>query len=276
MLNRVLLPIDFSEQSMMMFDCALDLKELGSKMITLLHVKQRGKELPAADKKKLESLVDRLHDAGLDASSVIREGDPVSIILEEADSEHVDIITMASAGKGKAEELLVGSVSMGVIRHSPKPILIDKFPVMQVGGKMKECRTGQHLFRHALVSVDIPACSTNLEEVFQSLCRRGLKEATLLHIIDSSKYKIGDDSRFAFAKKVLDEMKARTDSTCKISTHLHYGTTAYNILESIREIDPSIVIIGTKKSSYLRGMTLGTTTEEVVRKSPIPLLIVPC
>ncbi len=276
MLNRVLLPIDFSEQSMMMFDCALDLKDLGSKRITLLHVKQRGKELPSEDKKKLESMVDRLHDAGFDASSVIREGDPSSIILEEADSEHVDIITMASAGKGKAEELLVGSVSMGVIRHSPKPILIDKFPAMQVGGKMKECRTGQHLFRHALVSVDIPACSTNLEEVFQALCGRGLKEATLLHIIDSAKYKIGDDSRFAFVKRMLDEMKGKIDSPCKISTHVHYGTTAYNILETIREIDPSIVIIGTKKSSYLRGMTLGTTTEEVVRKSPIPLLIVPC
>jgi nucleotide-binding universal stress UspA family protein len=276
MLDRVLLPIDFSEQSMMMFDCALDLKKLGSKRITLLHVKPRGKVLLTEDKKKLELLVDRLHDAGFDASSVIREGDPSSIILEEADSEHVDIIIMASAGKGKAEELLIGSVSMGVIRRSAKPILIDKFPVMQVNGKIKECRQGQHLFRHALVSVDIPLCSMNLETVFKALCERGLKEATLLHIIDSAKYKIGDDNRFAYVKRMLDEMKARIDSPCKIATHVHYGTTAYNILETIREVDPSIVVIGTKRSSYLRGMTLGTTTEEVVRRSPIPLLIVPC
>jgi nucleotide-binding universal stress UspA family protein len=276
MLDRVLLPIDFSEQSMMMFDCAIDLKELGSRMITLLHVKQRGTKLSEEDKKKLESLVDRLHDAGFDASSVIREGDPGSIILEEADSEHVDIIAMASAGKGKAEEFLVGSVSMAVVRHSAKPVLLDKFPVMQVDGKKRECRYGEHLFRHALVSVDLPACSANLETVFRLLCARGLKEATLLHIIDSSKYKIGDDARFAFVKKMLEEMKARVNSPCKIDTHVHYGTTAYNILETIREVDPSIVVIGTKESSYLRGMTLGTTTEEVVRKSPIPLLIVPC
>ncbi len=276
MLDRVLLPIDFSEQSMMMFDCALDLKELGSKRITLLHVKQRGRQLPVNDKLKLESLVDRLHDAGFDASSVIREGDPCTIILEEADSEHVDVITMASAGKGKAEELLVGSVSMGVIRRSPKPILLEKFPVANVDGKKRECRLGQHLFRHALVSVDIPACSTNLGIIFKVLCERGLKEATLLHIIDSAKYKIGDDDRFAYVKKMLDEMKAQIDSPCRIATHIHYGTTAYNIMETIREVDPSIVVIGTKKSSYLRGMTLGTTTEEVVRKSPIPLLIVPC
>jgi nucleotide-binding universal stress UspA family protein len=147
---------------------------------------------------------------------------------------------------------------------------------MQVDGKVKECRHGQHLFRHALVSVDIPLCSTNLEDLFQALCRRGLKEVTLLHIIDSAKYKIGDDSRFSYVKKMLDEMKNRINSPCKIATHVHYGTTAYNIIETIREVDASIVIIGTKKSSNLRGMTLGTTTEEVVRKSPIPLLIVPC
>jgi len=261
---------------MMMFDCALDLKDLGSKRITLLHVKQRGRALPAEEKKKLESLVDRLHDAGFDASSVIREGDPSSIILEEADSEHVDIITMASAGKGKAEEFLVGSVSMDVVRRSPKPILLDKFPVMQVNGRIKEFRSGQHLFRHALVSVDIPQCSMNMENVFHALCDRGLKEATLLHIIDSSRYKMSDDERFKYVKNTLEEIKSQANPSCKVATHLHYGTTAYNILETIREVDPSIVVIGTKTSSYLRGMTLGTTTEEVVRKSPIPLLIVPC
>ncbi len=98
----------------------------------------------------------------------------------------------------------------------------------------------------------------------------------MLHIIDQSKYKIGDDARFAYVKKMLDEMKSQIDSPCKIATHVHFGTIAYNILETIREVNPSVVVIGTKPSSYIRGMTLGTTTEEIARKSPIPLLIVPC
>lgn len=276
MLDKVLLPVDFSPPSMMMLECAVELKELGSKELILLHATP-GRGITPEDRRKLEDLEVGLSQAGIQARAIIRTGDPVTVIVEEADKDHVDMIAMASGGKGRTEAFFVGSVSMGVMHRTSKPILLDKYPAMQVEGQKVACRSGEHLFRNAVVSLDIPMCSSNLEDLFGTLCERGLKEATLLHVIDSAKFKMSDDGRFAAVKKILGDVKARkAKGACKVSTHIHYGTSAYNILEVAREIDASIIIVGTKQQSYLAGLTIGSTAEEVVRKAKVPVLVVPC
>ena len=276
MLDRVLIPVDFSEQCMMMIDCARELKDLGSRYLTIMHVAPQGKTLSQEENKKLDDMLAKLREAGIKATLLIRYGNAVDMIVEEAEKEHVDMIAMAAGGKSRAEAFFVGSVSLGVIRKSSKPILLDKFPDLGEA-KAQSCRMGPHLFRHALVSVDIPMSCTNLEELFDTLCMRGLREATLFHVIDSAKYKVGDNKRFAQVKLGLDDMQKKTrGGTCQVMTHVHYGTTVYNIFEAIKEVDASVVVIGTKKMSYLRGAALGSTAEEVVRKCPIPVLLVPC
>ena len=62
---------------------------------------------------------------------------------------------------------------------------------------------------------------------------------------------------------------------CEIEVHLHFGTTTYNILEAAREIDATLIVLGTTGKGYLRGATLGSTSEEVVKGSTRPLLLVP-
>jgi nucleotide-binding universal stress UspA family protein len=276
MLDRILLPIDFSEQSMMMVDCADEFKQLGSKHLTLLHVPP-ARSITNEDRRRLEEMEVKLHDKGIEVRAVIRPGNTVQIIVEEAEDENVDMIVMASGGKGRAEEFFVGSTSFGVLRRTSKPVLLDKLPEMIHQGKPKECRLGVHLFRKALIAVDLPACSGNLENLLSKLCERGLKEVVLLHVVDSAKYKVNDDLRFRGVQRELEDFKSRiAREGCNIITHVHFGTPAYNILEVQREMDASLIILGTKQRSYLAGLTLGSTSEEVVRKSTVPLLVVPC
>jgi len=276
MLEKVLLPIDFSEPSMRMFECALDLRELGSKNLILFHAVPKGQNISPENRRKLDEMEDRLKASGMHVDAIVKAGDPVDLIVAEADMEHVDMIAMASGGKSRVGVFFVGSVSFGVIKRTCKPILLDKFPVLPEGGRSKECRLGQHLFRNALVTIDLPARSQSVERLFDTLCEKGLANATLLHVIDSSKFSIQDDAHFRGVKKQLEDIKGRVrGGTCQIKTHVHYGTTAYNILEAIRETEASIVVIGTK-TGRTRGLALGTTAEEVVRRSPIPLLVVPC
>jgi nucleotide-binding universal stress UspA family protein len=276
MLDRILLPIDFSEQSLMIADCADEFKELGSKHLTLLHV-TRGRGITADDRKKLEDMEAKLRLAGIEVRAVIRPGDPVEIIVEEAEDENVDMIAMASGGKGRAEEFFVGSTSFAVLRRTSKPVLLDKLQQMAPAGKPSECRIGVHLFRKALIAIDLPACSGNLEKIISKLCDRGLKEAVLLHVVDSAKYRVNDDLRFKAVQRELEVTKERiARSGCHVITHVHFGTPAYNILEVQREFDCSLIVVGTKQRSYLAGLTLGSTSEEVVRKSTVPLLVVPC
>lgn len=277
MLDKVLLPVDFTPKSMMMFDCATELKELGTKHFTLLHVRPKGKSLTEEEQRLFDEMENKLVEAGIDSQPLIRQGEAVEVIVDEANKENVDMIAMASGGKGRAEEFFVGSVSFGVTRRTSKPVLLDKLPMMHEDGVRKECRTGAHLFRHALVAVDLPWCSNVVEELLITLCQRGLKEATLVHVIDSDRYKMSDDQRFKDVKRELQAMRDRCPpNSCQVRTHIHYGTAAYNILEVAREVDASVIMVGTKQRSYLKGLTIGSVSEEVVRRAKVPVLVVPC
>ena len=66
----------------------------------------------------------RIEDEGVQAAALLLPGDPVVKILEEADKLDVDLIVMGSHGHGAIYELLVGSVTEGVLRKARRPVLV--------------------------------------------------------------------------------------------------------------------------------------------------------
>jgi nucleotide-binding universal stress UspA family protein len=65
------------------------------------------------------SAVERLQQAGFQASSSIQEGDPKSLIVDTASEWHADLIVLGSHGRKGLERFLIGSVSDAVARHAP-------------------------------------------------------------------------------------------------------------------------------------------------------------
>ena len=72
----------------------------------------------------LQEIADRLRKAGLDTTALLVEGEPAETMLKEASKLDVDIIIVGSHGRGAMHQLLMGSVSEGVIRRSECPILV--------------------------------------------------------------------------------------------------------------------------------------------------------
>jgi nucleotide-binding universal stress UspA family protein len=73
---------------------------------------------------ELEALADRLREKGLAVDALLVPGPTIQTILEQAEKLEADIIVMGSHGRGKLFDLVVGSVSAGVIRKSPVPVLV--------------------------------------------------------------------------------------------------------------------------------------------------------
>lgn len=277
MFERVLLPIDFSDQSLMMFDCIAELKQFGSEEVILLHVTQKDGKLTNEQTKIIDDLTGKLEAQGFRTRFLKKEGDPVSVVVEVAEKEDVTLLTMASSGKGRAHEFLLGSTSFGVIRRISKPILLNKFEVIENGGSRTVRRACEYLFRTALVPIDLSICTEKMKDTLDHLSRKGLKNVVLLHVIESTKYGVKDDKRFAEVKARMDDLKKSLQSEdFVVSTHVHYGTPLYNILEVSREVDASLIIIGRSGKSFLKGLALGSTSEEVIRRAAVPLLVVSC
>ncbi len=62
---------------------------------------------------------ERLAAAGIKAGTQVREGEPKTLIVEEASQWHADMIVLGSHGLQGAKRFLLGSVSNTVARHAP-------------------------------------------------------------------------------------------------------------------------------------------------------------
>ncbi len=83
-----------------------------------------------AEKEAAEDILSKCADSaskeGVEVEKVIREGHAVHEIVELAKEGNFDLIVMGARGMSKIRELLLGSVSEGVIRNAPCHVLIVK------------------------------------------------------------------------------------------------------------------------------------------------------
>ena len=73
---------------------------------------------------QIQEIANRLRKAGLDATALLVHGATVDAILKEAADLDVDMIVVGTHGRGAMYQLLVGSVSEGILHKSPYPVLV--------------------------------------------------------------------------------------------------------------------------------------------------------
>ncbi len=145
MINRILLPTDFSKHSRKCIDYILKLKDCGINEVIIMHVIDY-KIIKETDiifdgevdeetiiersieqaEKQLKIFTEPLENNGLRISFLVKVGNPCSEIIKAADEMNVSMIIMGHRGHNLAEELLLGSNSEKVIRKSNKPVLLIK------------------------------------------------------------------------------------------------------------------------------------------------------
>ncbi len=73
-----------------------------------------------------EEMAGRLHQAGLTAVPVSREGDPAETIVAFAAAHDVDLVVLGTHGRTGLRRLLMGSVARNVILHAPCSVLLAR------------------------------------------------------------------------------------------------------------------------------------------------------
>ncbi len=139
----VLVPVDFSVYSRVTVANAKRLADLYGAELILLHVLEENDlpalysrsvpaefaiEIPPAELVRLNIglMLEEVVGRTLEAEMQVLVGDAVSVITQFARSRSVDLVVIASHGKGAIERLLTGSVAGGVISHAPCSMLVVK------------------------------------------------------------------------------------------------------------------------------------------------------
>ncbi|MEM3442819.1 MAG: universal stress protein [Candidatus Bathyarchaeia archaeon] len=155
MFEKILVPLDGSENSMKALEFAIKLAKCFGGKITLIHVysattipvimtepatitptmvpamsSAEFAKVTEAAKKAGSSILthgeERVKAAGIPVETMLKEGHTVQEIIKTAKEEMFDLIVIGSRGVSKIRELLLGSVTDGVIHHAPCPVLVVK------------------------------------------------------------------------------------------------------------------------------------------------------
>ena len=125
--SRVLMPLDFSKESMKAIEQLQEFKEIVKEAL-LLHVIDNIKDLDLLDeqieeaKEKLGRIKEQLE--GIKSQYLVAEGVPSDEIVKLASMEDITLIMMTTRGKGDLVDLILGNTAENVLRKTIKPVLI--------------------------------------------------------------------------------------------------------------------------------------------------------
>jgi nucleotide-binding universal stress UspA family protein len=140
-LNRILVPIDFSEYSKDALNFANTLAEQFDSELILVYVVEPivypsdlgfgqvampniEPEFTARGKAGLAQLIKDHVKEGLTARAIVRTGRAFLEILTTAKEEHVDLIVIATHGHAGVEHLIFGSTAEKVVKRARCPVLM--------------------------------------------------------------------------------------------------------------------------------------------------------
>lgn len=199
----------------------------------------------------LKNFEDRCQTAGIGCRAKKDIGKISDTIISEA--ENTDLILMAKKGEHfhLKEGGLIGSVAEVVIRHSGKPVMVipESFREIESMGLAYD---GSPSARKAL------ALSLNISEK--------AKWPITVIIVSADKAKAADLS----AQVETMAQTGLADCEVIIST----GREADEILKFIKEGSVELMVMGAYGHNRLREWLLGSTTSDIIRKSPIPVLLI--
>lgn len=293
MFGKVLFPTDFSAYANAVFACLPNLrKAMGIGAVVLVSV-IKDSDVPMPDTMNREdfrrvewSVRERLNIArmalegqGLHVFTHVRYGSPAQEILSVAEEERVDLIIIGAQGKTLAQELLLGSVAYEVVRRATVPVLIQKALVVREMGHV-QCRVVcEGMFSRVLHPTDFSECADAAFQVVKRLKRVGTQEVLVLHVQDERTMKHRTPEQLAAFDM---EDTERLETMCRallmfgLSARplLRHGHPVHEALKVAEEEKATLIVLGTTGRSALREILAGSTFENVLRLTRLPVLAV--
>lgn len=140
-MKTILVPVDFSDATAGVVREAVRLARAFAANILMIHIAAPEPEFVGYDAgppsvrtavardlveehRRMHELTASLDGQGVQVTALVFQGYPVEKILAEAEKWDADLIVMGAHGHGLLHNLLVGSVTEGVLRKTACPVLV--------------------------------------------------------------------------------------------------------------------------------------------------------
>ncbi|MFO7966969.1 MAG: universal stress protein [Archaeoglobaceae archaeon] len=283
MLKRVLFPTDFSQVAEGIIRWLPNLKNMGVEEVVLVRVINLTKVVGVTSgfnvdswikheeeesEKELSRIVDRLKEGGIGARYVtpVPRGDPVAEVVKSAEEENVDFIVIGSKGKGFLKEILMGSISEGVVRKSKIPVMVAKPKCFETENGFFECEMERDPLDRILFAYDFSEHSQRIIDYVKDAAVSGGNEVIILNVVENKM----DKEKESLLESAENELK---EQGIDVKVIIKDGSPYKEVIKTSKEENASMVMMGSRGMGFLGGAFLGSTTDSVVRQSEIPVFV---
>lgn len=311
-LKNILVPTDFSENSLNVFDYTRWLAERNKSTVDLIHVIPKISYLEVSEEvmgnpfkiqSKYQELRDRLTDKmvekleskfEIENRGKVYLNDGVRVapgIVEHAEENDYDLIVIGSRGKGSSI-FRRGSVTMRLIRLSRTPVLsfnkkieagIEKIIVPTDGSKLSFEALSTALKFAALCEASVELYSV-LEFDFDRITLMGgdprLSEYAAMgqkkEIVENLQKEIEKSSEFEFEDEpnLNGANILKGNKKIRLDICMEFDISAHTSIVEYANENSQLVIMTTHGRTGLSKVLLGSVAEKVVRHLEVPILTI--
>lgn len=276
-ISKILIPIDFSETSLLAIKHGAYMGKSTGATVHILHVinahyvsqdiflpvvniQDQGKIEVVANTKLAQLAADVRAEFGINVETMIRVGPPSNEISKMAKEINASIIVMGTHGYSPVEELVIGSNALKVITKSPCPTMavcgVAKhngykkilIPIDTSGNSRQKVNYTIELAKNFGSSVHAIALLTNAEE----------SERPAMQLILHQIGKIAQEKGVEYTSEVISEVKNRATST----------------VAEVEKATADLVVIMTDQDAELSGFFLGPYSQQVIHLSKVPVIAI--
>jgi nucleotide-binding universal stress UspA family protein len=293
---KILLATDGSEPSEIAARTALDLAKRLDSEVHVIHVapehpyvrayydlrhQEEEEGLRREDQRMLDEYVDHLRKAGgTVAESYLRVGEAAKEIVEVAEELGVGLVVLGNRGHGRIRRALMGSVSMGVLRHAHCSVLI-------VRGHGPE-QERESLLGKILVAIDGSEGACKAAQVAAEVANATGSEVHLVYAMQEERYKPhlgpemweGWEEGFEHAKRSAhswveqEAERMRGEGTKAVESHLLIGRPDAAIVWSAEKLGARLVVVGSRGLGGISRALIGSVSDSVVRHAHCPVMVI--
>lgn len=217
----------------------------------------------------------RLSKQWKDVGTAVDDGDPRSVITDAAAARSADLVAVGARSLGVVASALLGSVSLGVARHAPCPVLV--------------CKGNARPLRSVTIGLDGSLSARAALDYFAALPLPADLALRLVGVVEPLRYpsvdvlspqlvelmKEYEDERRVELERVLGAAVADLRGRVrKITTTTLVGQAAPSLLGEAAKQPSDLIVVGARGLGTVKRLLLGSVSESVLRHASCPVLIV--
>jgi universal stress protein E len=268
-IRRILLASDLMERSQIALARAVQLKRATASGLTLMHVVDPGLTEELGKRRQVAAMATmEAHLADLSADKLRRMvlkasvGDPVAVIVAEAESADADLVMLGEPGQHRLKELFAGTTAERVIRHSRRPVLVVKVPSDQPYQRVVTAFDRSEAAGRALATALALAPRAEFRLVYASPGSedgRGEEEAAHTQVL--------------LADAAEQVMRRSLYPHARLAVEVGQGAPAQTITSALAALDADLLAMGTHSSGRLQAAVFGSVAQQLLAASPCDVVV---